>query len=228
MNKEFILLLKEIDIDISSNQLEQFEKYFELLVLWNEKMNLTTITDKREVYIKHFYDSLCLVKGIDFTNQTLLDVGSGAGFPSIPLKIIFPKLKITIIDSLNKRITFLKNLIDNLGIDIELIHGRVEEYQRKNSFDIVTARAVANLRILTELCVPFVKKEGVFISLKGPKYKEELKSCDNVFKILKVSMKKIHKYEIDNNQRVIIILKKIEKTGKIYPRHYSKIKSKPL
>ncbi len=228
MNKEFILLLQEIDIDINSNQLKQFEKYFELLVLWNEKINLTAITDKREVYIKHFYDSLCLVKGIKFSNQTLLDVGSGAGFPSIPLKIIFPELKITVIDSLNKRITFLKDLIDNLGIDIELIHGRVEEYKRKNSFDIVTARAVANLRMLAELCVPFVKKEGVFISLKGPKYEDELKTCTNAFKILKVSISEINKYKIDNNQRVIIILKKNEKTGKTYPRQFSKIKSKPL
>lgn len=155
--EEFRQVLAEKDIHLSDKQMAQFDRYFHLLVEWNEKMNLTAITDREEVYLKHFYDSLTLAFDVDFsTGLTLCDVGSGAGFPSIPLKIAFPELQITIVDSLNKRITFLTELTNQLEIDASLYHDRAETFgqnpQFRASFDFVTARAVARLNVLTELC----------------------------------------------------------------------------
>lgn len=228
MNNEFISMLKEINIDINEKQYNQFTKYFQTLVSWNAKMNLTAITEENDVFIKHFYDSLYPSSIVEFSNQSILDVGSGAGFPSIPLKIIFPDLKVTIIDALNKRITFLKALCEELEIDVELIHGRAEEFKRKNSFDIVTARAVANLQVLSELCIPFVKKDGVFLSLKGPRYKDEIKLCKNTFKILNSKLENTYEYKIAGDARAMIIVRKTRESSNRYPRIFSKIKSNPL
>lgn len=228
MNNTFIEYLSDIGIKLTEKQIKQFEIYYQLLIEWNEKMNLTAITEKDEVYAKHFYDSLCLNKAVDLSNQTILDVGSGAGFPSIPLKIVYPDLQITIIDSLNKRITFLKELCSKLDISATLIHGRAEEFDKKNSFDIVTARAVANLRLLGELCIPFVKKDGFFISLKGPKFIEEIKEGTRMLKELNASVHKTIEYEIEDNTRAIVIIKKENVSKNKYPRRFSKIKSNPL
>ena len=228
MNKEFISLLKEIDINIGEQQYNQFVKYYETLVSWNEKMNLTAITEEKDVFLKHFYDSLFVSRTVDFNNQSILDVGSGAGFPSIPLKIIFPDLKVTIIDSLNKRITFLTSLCKELGIEVELIHGRAEEFKRKNSFDIVTARAVANLQVLSELCIPFVKKKGLFLAMKGPKYKEELKLCSNAFDVLKAKVIHTVEYAVLDSKHSIIVIEKTNDSNNKYPRNYGRIKTKPL
>ena len=148
MKAKFYEMLETLGITINDDQYNKFVTYFELLIEWNENINLTSITELKDVFIKHFFDSLCLVKGIDLNNQTLLDVGSGAGFPSIPLKIVFNNLEVTIIDSLNKRIKFLEALTKALDMDVRLIHGRVEEHNYKNHYDIVTARAVSNLRVL--------------------------------------------------------------------------------
>ena len=177
---------------------------------------------------KHFYDSLCLVKAIDLSTQSILDVGSGAGFPSIPLKIVFPDLKITIIDALNKRIKFLELLTNELGIQAYLVHGRAEEFERKNSFDIVTARAVANLRVLSELCIPFVKLGGVFIALKGPKYIEELSESQNAIKELGGIHLETKQYQVVDQERSLLIISKVEKTQKKYPRIFAQIKKNPL
>ncbi len=228
MREKFELLLNGLNIELTDKKYDQFIKYYELLVEWNSKINLTAITEFEDVFIKHFYDSLCLVKGIELSNQSLLDVGSGAGFPSIPLKIIFEDLDITIIDSLNKRIKFLDSLTKSLNIDVRLIHGRVEEHKFKNHYDIVTARAVSNLRVLTELCLPFVNVGGLFIALKGPKYKEELEESKNAVKVLGGKLLKTLEYEVDNQKRALVLINKITNTEKQYPRIYGKIKSKPL
>ncbi len=228
MKAKFIDMLETLDITISDEKYEKFMKYYELLIEWNNKMNLTSITDFEDVFVKHFYDSLCLVKGVELNNQKLLDVGSGAGFPSIPLKIIYENLDITIIDSLNKRIRFLDALTKSLQIDVRLIHGRAEEHKFTNHYDIVTARAVSNLRVLTELCLPFVKIGGFFIALKGPKHKEEYEGSKNAVKILGGKLFKTIEYEIESQSRALIIISKITTTNKQYPRVYGKIKSNPL
>ena len=164
--KEFIELLKNKGIILSDKQIEQFDKYFKLLVEWNEKMNLTAITDEEGVYLKHFYDSITIAFDFEFASQSIVDVGAGAGFPSIPLKIIYPDLKVTIVDSLTKRITFLNHLFEALELtNCKAISARAEEYAKENreKCDVVMARAVARLNILDELFLPLVKVGGYFL-----------------------------------------------------------------
>ena len=170
--EQFRQALKEKGIELTDTQMSQFANYFTLLVEWNEKMNLTAITEESEVYLKHFYDSLTLAFTNDFAKEgfTLCDVGSGAGFPSIPLKIAFPNSQVTIVDSLNKRITFLKTLSQSLGLEgVHLYHDRAETFGQnkefREGFDYVTARAVARLNVLAELCFPLVKKDGYFLAM---------------------------------------------------------------
>ncbi len=228
MKNKFSEMLKTLEINITDEKYEKFITFYEILIEWNKNMNLTSITNFEDVFMKHFYDSLCLVKGINLTNQKILDVGSGAGFPSIPLKIIFDDLKITIIDSLNKRIKFLESLTEALDINVRLIHSRVEEHKFKNHYDIVTARAVSNLRVLTELCLPYVNVGGVFIALKGPKYKEEYESSKNAIKVLGGQLLNTIEYDVVNEKRALVIISKVNKTDKQYPRNYGKIKNNPL
>jgi 16S rRNA (guanine527-N7)-methyltransferase len=228
MTKLFEELLSNLNIKLTEEQTLKLDKYYELLVEWNEKINLTSIIEKEEVFIKHFYDSLCLLKGIKIDNQKLLDVGSGAGFPSLPLKIVFPNLDVTIIDALNKRIKFLEVLTTALDLKVRLIHGRAEEHMHKNNYDIVTARAVANLRLLSELCIPFVKPGGVFIALKGPKHIEEIESSYNAFKMLNAELEEVITYNILDQERSLVIVKKIKKSEKKYPRMFAQIKKSPL
>ncbi len=222
-------LNENYNIQIDEEQMKLFEIYYETLIEWNKKMNLTGITDKESVYIKHFIDSLSLVKCCDMKNQSILDVGSGAGFPSVPLKIVFPNLKVTIIDSLKKRITFLEHLTNQLGIDdVLLIHGRVEEHSLRNHYDIVTARAVAKLNVLSELCVPFVKKGGVYIAMKGARYKEEVSENSSAAKTLKVHLENTVLYDLNSDSRALLIYQKVDNTPSKYPRPFNKIKNKPL
>lgn len=228
MKYDFEKSLNELGLTINETQKKQFQIYYEVLVEWNNKMNLTAITDQEGVYIKHFFDSLNLVRAREFDSQSLLDVGSGAGFPSIPLKIMFPDLKITIIDALQKRITFLTELTKQLGIDAELVHGRAEEYKRKHCFDIVTARAVANLTMLSELCIPFAKIEGEFIAMKGPKLDEELEKSINAIKVLGGEVKQSITYQVQDDKRSILVVSKKHKTQPKYPRRFNQIKSNPL
>lgn len=210
--------------------LNQFEMYYEYLINQNEVMNLTTITQKDEVYLKHFYDSLWLTKVGSFENAKLLDVGSGAGFPSIPLKIINPTIKVTIVDALQKRIDFLSRLSEKLNIsDNKLIHGRIEEFIMKNFFDYVTARAVARLNILTELCLPFVKVGGKFIAMKSINYEEELEEAKHAIEKLGGELQEVIEYPLaDDLNHVLIIVKKVRNTTDFYPRSFSLIKKKPL
>ena len=222
---KFIEELKKIDISINELQLKQLERYYELLVEYNKVMNLTGITIKEEVYLKHFYDSLTIAKVIDLNQyDTLCDVGTGAGFPGLVIKIIYPNLKITLLDSLNKRLNFLNIVIKELNLkDIETIHIRAEEY--KKQFDIVVARAVAPLNILLEYCIPITKVNGYFIAMKG---KNE--EANNALKELNSEIIEINSFllPIEQSNRTIIKIKKIKETNKKFPRKYSEIKKNPL
>lgn len=224
MNLElFIEETKKLGINLTSDQLLKLEKFYKLLIIWNDKMNLTRITNKKDVYLKHFYDSLTLIKTVDLTkNLYLCDVGSGAGFPGIVLKIVFPNLRITLIDSLQKRVIYLNEIIKSLELtNIEAIHTRAEDYAKnhREEYDIVTARAVANLRILSELCIPIVKENSYFIAMKA-NIEEELDSSKEILKELNSKIEQIETFylPIENSLRNIIKIKKEQKTNSIYPR----------
>lgn len=212
---------------------EKFLLYYNFLVQENEKYNLTSITEKEEAYIKHFYDSIQLEKAIDLNNiTTLCDVGSGAGFPSIPLKIVYPHLHITIIEPTLKRCNFLNQLVELLQLEnVTIINDRAENMTNlRETFDIVCARAVAAMPLLLELCVPLVKKDGMFIALKGSSFHEEMIKSRNAIKLLDVKVNKIYEYDLLNNfgKHSIIIFSKEKNTNTKYPRKYSVIKNKPL
>ena len=234
MNPEqFIEALSKKGITLTDKQIQQFQTYYETLVEWNEKMNLTAITQKEDVYLKHFYDSLTISFDYSLNDQFLCDIGAGAGFPSIPLKIVYPNLKITIVDSLSKRITFLNHLTQVLGLeDVQAISARAEEYaiEHRESFDIVTARAVARLNILDELCLPLVKLDGDFITLKGLKAKEELNEAQNGIEKLGGKVIKEEDFTLtdENDHRCNIYIHKVKPTPSKYPRSFGKIKKKPL
>ncbi|MBB6454429.1 16S rRNA (guanine527-N7)-methyltransferase [Salirhabdus euzebyi] len=227
MNEElFIQLLKEKRIEINDKQLKQFEIYYSTLVEWNEKMNLTAITAKNEVYLKHFYDSLTPAFYFPFEgNMTVCDVGAGAGFPSLPLKIIFPELQVTIVDSLNKRITFLDHLAKQLNLQgVNFYHDRAETFGQnkkfRESFDIVTARAVARLSVLSELCLPLAKVGGTFLALKGPQFQEEEKDAQSAIHQLGGEWNEVHAFALpeEGSERHLAVVKKIKTTPKRYPR----------
>ena len=230
---EFKIALNDLEINITDEQLNHLEIYYNLLVEWNEKMNLTGIIQKEEVYLKHFYDSLTICKVIDLNKiDSLCDVGTGAGFPGMVLKILFPNLHITLVDSLQKRLTFLETVKNEIGLTkLEIIHSRAEEYgtQNREKFDVVTARAVAPLNILLEYSIPMVKKDGYFIPLKA-NVSEELNNSMNAIKQLSVKLENKEEFllPVENSQRTILLLKKIENTQKKFPRKYSDIKKKPL
>ena len=212
---------------------EKFEKYYKFLVEENEKYNLTNITVKEEAYIKHFYDSVQLEQVVNLKEiKTLCDVGSGAGFPSIPLKILYPHLHVTIIEPTLKRCNFLSNLVKLLQLEnVTIINDRAENIkEQRNYFDIVCARAVASMPVLLELCVPLVKVNGFFLSLKGSSFHEEMMKSNNAIKVLDVKVNKVFEYELLNNygKHSIIVFEKTKQTNIKYPRKYSIIKNKPL
>lgn len=230
MSLSFMHDCEALGIRLAEPMMNQFELYFDYLIEQNQVMNLTAITEKSEVYTKHFLDSLWLSKMGDFAHKTLLDVGSGAGFPSLPLKIVFPSLKVTIVDALQKRIDFLKRLSEKLVFsDNNLIHGRIEEFIMKNYFDFVTARAVARLNILTELCLPFVKIGGKFIAMKSINYQEELDEAKKAIEKLGGVIEQIIEYPLEADlSHVLIVIKKVRETSENYPRSFGLIKKKPL
>lgn len=212
---------------------QKFSLYYDFLVQENQKYNLTSITEKEEAYIKHFYDSVQLEKAIDlYTIDSICDVGSGAGFPSIPLKILYPHLHITIIEPTLKRCNFLNKLVEMLELDnVEIINDRAENMSNlREKFDIVCARAVASMPILLELCIPLVKKNGKFLALKGSTFHDEMIKSSNAIKVLDITVNKIFEYDLMNNygRHSIIVFEKQEKTNMKYPRKYNIIKNKPL
>ena len=215
--------VEKLGISLTDDQLNQLALFYQLLLSWNEKMNLTRITNQEEVYLKHFYDSLTLYKEIKLeTVDTLCDVGSGAGFPGIVLKIAFPNLDITLIDSLQKRVNYLNEIIKELKLsNIRAIHTRCEDYARVNreKYEVVTARAVANLKVLSELCLPLVKENGYFIAMKG-KATEELDEAKAMIGTLGGKIEHINEFNLplEESNRTLIKIKNEKKTDKIYPR----------
>ena len=227
MNTEqFIDLLAEKGISLTPFQIQQYDTYYETLIEWNEKMNLTAITEKEEVYLKHFFDSLTAGFYFNFAGPLqICDVGAGAGFPSIPIKIAFPEINVTIVDSLNKRINFLQNLATQLKLEnVRFIHDRAETFghlpEHRASYDVVTARAVARMSVLSELCLPLVKNGGVFIAMKGAGGNEELQAGKKAISLLGGEVKDSYSFTLpfENSERNIYIIKKHKQTPKKYPR----------
>ena len=226
--------LKKLNIELTEEASFKFDAYYKRLVAVNEVMNLTAITEHDEVYNKHFLDSLMIVRALDLSKEfTLCDVGSGAGFPSIPLAIVSSNVKVTIIDALNKRIKFLNDLVGELGLtNVLALHQRAEDFakEKRESFDYVTARAVARLNVLSELCLPLVRVGGSFIAMKGQGGKDELEEARKAIDTLGGKLEKVISLELPDNAgaRDILIIKKIKETPKKYPRAFAKIKERPL
>lgn len=225
-----------LGITLTKEQEKQFEKYYEMLIEKNKVMNLTAITEKQEVIDKHFVDSVALIKATDLTkNLSVLDLGTGAGFPGIPLKIVFPNLKITLLDSLNKRIKFLEEVIAELGLlDIKAMHGRAEDFARKEEYreqyDLCVSRAVANLATLSEYCLPYVKEGGNFISYKSGVIQEEMNFSKKAIGELGGKIKKEVPFTLPatDMERTFVVIEKVKKTPKKYPRKAGLPSKEPL
>ncbi|USS91717.1 16S rRNA (guanine(527)-N(7))-methyltransferase RsmG [Fructobacillus americanaquae] len=233
----FVKSLKEAGLTLSDQQIDQFDRYFSLLVETNKEFNLTAITDLEEVYLKHFYDSLTLAfyqPDLKVAEPTLIDIGSGAGFPAIPLKIALPNLKVTLIDSLNKRVNFLKTVVADLGLkNVTVLHGRAEDFGQdqhmRESFDYATARAVARTAVLAEYTLPFVKLDGQLLVMKGSAGEDELQAGQKSLQTLGGQFQESFTFTLPNQDpRMIQIIAKVQKTPKKYPRQAGTPSKKPL
>lgn len=227
--EEFVTELTKLNIEVTPEKLDQLKEYASFLLEYNQHTNLTAIRDINEVYLKHFYDSLTIVKAINLKEvNTLLDIGTGPGFPGMVLKIIYPHLQITLMDSNNKKISFLKALAQELNLNVEIIYGRAEEFivNRREYYDVVTSRAVASLDILAELSIPYVKTNGLFVAMKS-NYQEELQATLPILKKLDSKVEKIEKFSLPKIEanRAIICIRKEKATNHKYPRNYNQIKN---
>ena len=226
--------MNSIGIERTNSQLNPFETYYDMLIDRNKVMNLTAITEFDEVMDKHFLDSVYLFRSIELkADYKLIDIGTGAGFPGIPLKIVFPELKITLLDSLNKRVGFLNDVIDELNLnDIQAIHGRAEDIARdktyRASYDIAVSRAVANLSTLSEYCLPFVKIGGKFVSYKSGDCADEVDNAKAAIHLIGGKINKIHEFSYSNNSRSFIVIDKVMNTSNKYPRKAGLPSKKPL
>ena len=226
MSQIFEEKLNAIGVTLNETQKEQFIKFYELLVEWNKVMNLTGITEYEEVNEKHFVDSLSIVKAIDMNQvESLIDIGTGAGFPGIPLKIAFPHIKVVLLDSLNKRINFLNAVIRELGLEnIETIHGRAEDFAKqaeyREQFDLCVSRAVANLATLSEYCIPYVKKDGMFVPYKSGEIDEEVEQSKKAIHVLGGKLQDVIKFQLPGTEigRSFVVINKVQNTAKRYPR----------
>ena len=223
----------EIGIDLSRESIDKFFKYMEILKEWNKKINLTAITEKNEIILKHFIDSLTIFSFMN-DNDKVIDIGTGAGFPGIPLKIS-KNINLTLLDSLKKRIIFLQNVIDELNLEnVECIHGRTEDIARQKKYrevyDVATARAVARLNVLAEYCLPYVKINGAFICMKGPDVYDEIAEANKSIEILGGEIDKIDELTLPGTdiKRTIVVIKKVKKSPVIYPRKAGKPSKDPI
>ncbi len=236
MSLKFEEMLDKFNISYTDRMIEQFNLYYDILIQWNKFMNLTGITEYHDVTVKHFIDSLSIVKIIDMANVTsLIDVGTGAGFPGVPIKIIFPHIKICLLDSLNKRVKFLNEIISKLDLDnISALHGRAEEIAKRGEYrekyDLCVSRAVANLSSLSEYCLPFVKKGGQFISYKSSDIDKELLSSKHAISVLGGKIEDIIKFKLPNTDidRSLILINKVNETNRKYPRKAGMPTKEPL
>ena len=236
---ELIAKAKEMGVKVKPEQAEKFQRYLELLLEWNEKINLTAITDPHEAVIKHFVDSLTFIKTVDIKpNAKIIDVGTGAGFPGVPIKIMRPDVELTLLDSLNKRLNFLKEVCTELGFDektVHFVHKRAEEAGKivgmRECYDIATARAVARMNTLCEYCIPLIKMKGHFVAMKGPGLTEELAEAKKAVSILGCKVVKNEQLTLpdeEKSERNIAVLQKVRFTPKDYPRHGNKITKSPI
>ncbi|WP_099205113.1 16S rRNA (guanine(527)-N(7))-methyltransferase RsmG [Scatolibacter rhodanostii] len=232
IRKQIVDLFTQEDIEISDKQVEQFQTYYEVLLDWNNKINLTSIVESVKIIEKHFLDSVIILKKVKLDKGiSLVDVGTGAGFPGIPLKIMRPDIELTLMDSLNKRVVFLEALCEALQIEADSIHIRAEDAGRdpvyRESFDVATARAVANMNILSEYCLPLVRKNGIFIAMKGPNLEDELDSAKRMIAELGAKTQKVENFSLPcGDERTLVVIQKKEKTSPKYPRHSSIISKK--
>ena len=235
-DRRFDQELQTLGIRLTDIQKRQFDRYYELLIEWNRVMNLTGITEYDEVNLKHFTDSLTIVRVKEMKNiSTLIDVGTGAGFPGLPIKIAFPHIKVTLLDSLNKRIKFLDQIVEELGLDdVVTLHGRAEDYAKKDEyrekFDLCASRAVANLSTLSEYCLPFIKKGGCFVSYKSADSDEEIKMSEKALDILGGKIEKIDKFTLPGSDmgRALVMIEKVKNTPRKYPRKAGVPSKEPL
>ena len=235
-NRRFDQELETLGIRLTDVQKRQFDRYYELLIEWNRVMNLTGITEYDEVNLKHFTDSLTIVRIKDMENvSTLIDVGTGAGFPGIPVKIAFPYIKVTLLDSLNKRIKFLHQVVAELDLDdVVTLHGRAEDYAKKEEyreqFDLCASRAVANLSTLSEYCLPFIKKGGCFVSYKSADSDEEIQQSEKALDILGGKIEKVDKFVLPGSDmgRALVMIEKVKNTPRKYPRKAGVPSKEPL
>jgi len=255
IEKRFLAQLKELEVELTKEKEQMFEKYYRLLFSWNELMNLTAITEKNQVYEKHFLDSLSIVKMLDMKkmNETVeerdklgeikgvqrgcrvLDIGTGAGFPGIPLKIVFPEIKMVLLDSLEKRVRFLGEVVKELEINrISCLHGRAEDFARKEEyrqgFDLVVSRAVADLSVLSEYALPFVKVGGSFVAYKSSSIKEEVDKSENAIEVLGGQIKEEVTFSLPDTEirRTLLRIEKVSDTPEKYPRRAGKPEKTPL
>lgn len=225
---------KTIGVELDEVALKRFRIYYDMLIDYNTRMNLTAITQEQEVIVKHFCDSLCLLSKYPFEQGvSVVDVGTGAGFPGLPLLIARPDIKLTLLDGLNKRLVFLADVLNNTGLKAEIVHARAEEggndKKYRERFQIATSRAVARLNVLSEYCLPYVAKGGVFLAMKGPAATEELQEAQKALKLLGGETENVQEYTLsDQSSRTVITVRKKFSTPTQYPRHNSKIKKQPL
>ena len=236
IREELIAKAKEAGLKVTPEQAEKFNLYLKLLLEWNEKINLTAITDPHEAVIKHFIDSISFLKSHNIKpGAKVIDVGTGAGFPGVPLKIMRPDIKLTLLDGLNKRLKFLQDAAEKLGFEAEFVHKRAEEAGKINTmrekFDVATARAVAPMNTLCEYCIPLVKMKGYFVAMKGPSLEDEMKEAKKAIDILGCEVEKIDSFilpDLEKSERKIAVMRKFNFTPKEYPRHGNKISKSPI
>lgn len=234
MEKFIIDYFKKLDIEIDATKAQKFITYKNILVEWNKVMNLTGITEDKEVVIKHFADSVTVLNTIDFKEKSVIDVGTGAGFPGLPLKITEPSIKLTLLDSLTKRLNFLEEVCHNINTDAEFVHARAEELGQdenyREKYDIAVSRAVAPLNVLAEFDLPFVKVGGLMVALKGPGAYDEVKTAEKALKELGGEIEKVEEVVLPNTdlKHTVIVIRKIENTPDKYPRRAKKIERSPL